>query len=50
MSTIAGGGSKNALWSKLRSKMLGVEVRSSKNTDAAYGAALLAIRYANEDA
>ncbi|KAJ1445314.1 hypothetical protein M885DRAFT_550318 [Pelagophyceae sp. CCMP2097] len=45
----AGGGSKNAPWATMRSTMLGVPVEHAKNTDAAFGAALLAARHASED-
>ena len=39
----AGGGAKNAIWSEIRKKYLGVPVVSSRNTEAAYGSALLAM-------
>ena len=39
----AGGGAKNAKWQLLRARHLGVEVRSAKHTEAAYGAAKLAM-------
>lgn len=38
----AGGGARNAAWSAIRERQLGVPVRSSPNAEAAYGAALLA--------
>ncbi|GAB4819112.1 hypothetical protein N2152v2_006158 [Parachlorella kessleri] len=38
----AGGGNRNAAWSAIRQRMLGVPVFSSPNAEAAYGAALLA--------
>ncbi len=38
----AGGGAKNAAWQRLRQRHLQVPVRVSAQTDAAYGAALLA--------
>jgi sugar (pentulose or hexulose) kinase len=45
----AGGGSKNDPWAKMRSSMLGVPVVHANNTDAAFGAALLAGRHFSED-
>ncbi|MEM7517551.1 MAG: FGGY-family carbohydrate kinase, partial [Planctomycetota bacterium] len=39
----AGGGSKNEKWRVMRERMLGVPVRQSEHTDAAFGAALLAL-------
>lgn len=41
----AGGGAKNPQWRQLRQNMLGVPVLSAPNTDASFGAALLAIRH-----
>jgi sugar (pentulose or hexulose) kinase len=38
----AGGGAKNLIWQKIRERYLGVSVCSSRNTEAAYGTALLA--------
>ena len=38
----AGGGAKNTTWSKIRQRNLKVPVTSAKNTEAAYGTALLA--------
>lgn len=38
----AGGGAANAAWLALRRKALGVPVRAARQTEAAYGAALLA--------
>lgn len=38
----AGGGSKNPAWIRIREKKLGVPVVASKQTQAAYGSALLA--------
>jgi len=38
----AGGGAKNAVWSKIRQRNLKVSVTSANNTEAAYGTALLA--------
>ena len=38
----AGGGAKNATWSRLRDRCLGVPVQASVHTAAAYGTALLA--------
>ena len=42
----AGGGAKNPQWRALREAMLGVPVVGAENTDAAFGAALLALREA----
>jgi len=38
----AGGGAKNAVWSQIRARHLGVPVAQSAHAEAAYGAALLA--------
>ena len=38
----AGGGAKNAVWSKIRQRQLKVPVKLAENTDAAYGTALIA--------
>ncbi|MEL6439700.1 MAG: FGGY-family carbohydrate kinase [Cyanobacteria bacterium J06621_8] len=38
----AGGGAKNATWTKIRHRYLKVPVKTSQQTDAAYGTALLA--------
>lgn len=38
----AGGGAKNAIWSQIRARHLGVPVAQSAHAEAAYGAALLA--------
>ena len=38
----SGGGAKNDVWSAMRERMLGVPTSRAPNTDAAYGAALLA--------
>ncbi|XP_022146251.1 uncharacterized protein LOC111015510 isoform X2 [Momordica charantia] len=40
----AGGGSKNEKWTKIRERVLGFPVRRATQTEAAYGAALLALR------
>lgn len=40
----AGGGAKNETWAVIRSRHLGVPVRRSIQTEAAYGTALLAMR------
>ncbi len=40
----AGGGAKNTVWCEIRKQYLGVPVVSSRNTEAAYGSALLAMR------
>ena len=46
----AGGGARNATWRKMRSARLGVPVTQAEHQDAAYGAALLALRgYAGGD-
>lgn len=39
-----GGGSKNTAWAQIRQKKLGVTLRIAKNTEAAYGVALLALQ------
>ena len=38
----AGGGAHNATWTAIRQRLLGVPVRASAHTEAAYGSALLA--------
>ncbi|MBC2731110.1 FGGY-family carbohydrate kinase [Thiobacillus sp.] len=38
----AGGGARNAVWTRIRQRLLGVPVARARHTDAAYGAALLA--------
>lgn len=43
-----GGGAKNPTWTKIREKLIGVPVRQSQYSEAAYGAALLAKRGALE--
>ncbi|XP_038902243.1 D-ribulose kinase isoform X1 [Benincasa hispida] len=40
----AGGGSKNEKWRKIRERVLGLPVSRASQTEAAYGAALLALR------
>ena len=45
----AGGGARNPQWRALRANLLGVPVLEAPNTDAAYGAALLAVRYGPAD-
>ena len=40
----AGGGAKNESWTHIRSRQLGLEVRRSPQTEAAYGSAQLALR------
>ena len=42
-----GGGSQNEVWIKIRQRILGVEVTAAKQTEAAYGAALVALRGAS---
>lgn len=39
-----GGGAQNPAWTKMRERMLGVPVSPARHTEAAYGAALLAMR------
>ncbi|MHB0974089.1 MAG: FGGY-family carbohydrate kinase [Thiobacillus sp.] len=38
----AGGGARNAVWTRIRQRLLGVPVARAAHTEAAYGAALLA--------
>lgn len=38
----AGGGAQNVVWQRIRERVLGVPVSASTQTEAAYGAALLA--------
>ena len=40
----AGGGAANSTWTAVRQRYLKVPIISSKNTEAAYGTALLAMR------
>lgn len=40
----AGGGAKNATWTAIRARQLGVPVTPSTHTEAAYGTALLALK------
>ncbi|XP_031271611.1 D-ribulose kinase isoform X1 [Pistacia vera] len=40
----AGGGAKNEKWTKIRERVLGLPVRRATQTEAAYGAALLALK------
>ncbi|KAL6270008.1 hypothetical protein ACE6H2_026919 [Prunus campanulata] len=40
----AGGGAKNEKWTKIRERVLGLPVSCATQTEAAYGAALLALR------
>lgn len=40
----AGGGAKNQKWEEMRSGLLGVPVAASRQGEAAYGAALLALQ------
>lgn len=42
--TTMGGGAKNPVWAKIRERLLGVPVRKAQYAEAAYGAALLAMR------
>ncbi|KAF3790981.1 Xylulose kinase [Nymphaea thermarum] len=45
----AGGGSKNPQWTKIRERVLGVPVARAAQTEAAYGAALLALKGAQQN-
>jgi D-ribulokinase len=38
----AGGGAKNETWRKIRERVLGLPVHKAEQTEAAFGAALLA--------
>ncbi|GKE53096.1 xylulose kinase-like protein, partial [Tanacetum coccineum] len=40
----AGGGSKNDKWTRIRERVLGLPLSRALQTEAAYGAALLALR------
>ena len=40
----AGGGAKNEAWRKIRERVLRIPVRRAEHTEAAYGAALLALK------
>lgn len=40
----AGGGANNPMWTKMRQRLLGVPTSRAANSDAAYGAALLALK------
>ncbi len=40
----AGGGSKNAPWTKIRQQIIGVDIEQATHTEACYGSALLAMR------
>jgi sugar (pentulose or hexulose) kinase len=42
--TSTGGGAKNKVWGKIRERLLGVPLSVAGNTEAAFGAALLAKR------
>lgn len=42
----AGGGSKNPTWTAMRERLLGVPTATAENTEASYGLALLALKYA----
>jgi sugar (pentulose or hexulose) kinase len=39
-----GGGAKNLVWQEIRARLLGVPIRQAAHSEAAYGAALLALR------
>lgn len=43
----AGGGAKNDKWTKIRERVLGLPVSPAVHTEAAYGAALLALKGAH---
>ncbi|XP_020263614.1 uncharacterized protein LOC109839549 isoform X2 [Asparagus officinalis] len=40
----SGGGARNAAWTKIRGRVLGLPVHQAMHTEAAYGAALLALK------
>lgn len=42
----AGGGARNETWRKIRERVLGLPVSRAVHTEAAYGAALLALKAA----
>lgn len=44
----AGGGAKNDKWIKIRERVLGLPVSRAMQTEAAYGAALLALKGAQQ--
>lgn len=44
----AGGGAKNEKWIQIRERVLGLPVRKASQTEAAYGAALLALNGAHQ--
>ncbi|CAL5075923.1 unnamed protein product [Urochloa decumbens] len=46
----AGGGAQNNKWTAIRERVLGVPVRKAEQTEAAYGAALLALKGADRRA
>jgi len=46
----AGGGAKNPAWRKIRERVLGLPVHQAMQTEAAYGAALLALKSASKPA
>lgn len=46
----SGGGSKNQKWIRIRERVLGLPVRKADQTEAAYGAALLAMKGADVNA
>ncbi|KAM7482653.1 hypothetical protein LguiB_007236 [Lonicera macranthoides] len=46
----AGGGAKNEKWIKIRERVLGLPVSRARHTEAAYGAALLALRGVQQEA
>lgn len=45
----AGGGAKNEKWTKIRERVLGLPVSQAIQTEAAYGAALLAMKGAQQN-
>lgn len=46
----AGGGAKNEKWIKIRERVLSLPVSRALHTEAAYGAALLALRGVQQEA
>ncbi|KAJ1421571.1 hypothetical protein B484DRAFT_332645, partial [Ochromonadaceae sp. CCMP2298] len=45
----AGGGARNDMWTAMRGRVLGRETSRASNTDAAFGCALLGLKYAQRD-
>lgn len=46
----AGGGAQNETWTRIRERILGLPVSRAQQTEAAYGAALLALKGVQYDA